>query len=454
MAQAVTNTVKSTNPQAGLLGLTPRPKSSPTPASPFISAAKSVGNFLANPMGHTTTGQQQTAQAGLQPLQAGTLSLTPKAPAVANTANVSPATPQNAAVATSSAPVSVAPPTPSPIVPQQTAKGLFPSVLSSIQGYAPKYDALATKAQEITDKAGEQYAARGVRANHEALGYGSTGTSPVAEGNARLATNSGALDQSAIAAGANIALGGIDKQVAALGKGQDALSSVAGLAAPQITSFGQTSFDPATGTFANGGSLPPEVMQQYAQMAATGQYSAIPSFITSNPVLNAQLNVAAKAIDPKYTPVGAQGASSILGGVPALQSANTAAEGIKNTIVSFLNQNPQLNPSALAASNFAQQWIQGKQLTDPKYQVLANYLNEYTNTLAPILGVGGDPTNLKTQIAASFINAAASGQSISQVLDAMSALATNKIVDIQSGATGGSTSVPTPTTGSGGLFDW
>jgi hypothetical protein len=99
--------------------------------------------------------------------------------------------------------------------------------------------------------------------------------------------------------------------------------------------------------------------------------------------------------------------------------------------------------------------LQGKQLTDPKYQTLFNYLNVYTTTLAPILGVGGDPTNLKTQIAASFINAAASGQSITQVLDAMSKLATNKIGDLQSGATGGGTSVPNTTgAGSGGLYSW
>ena len=104
-----------------------------------------------------------------------------------------------------------------------------------------------------------------------------------------------------------------------------------------------------------------------------------------------------------------------------------------------------------------QQWIQGKQLTDPKYQTLFNYLNEYTSTLAPILGVGGDPTNLKTQIAQSFINAAASGQSIKTVLENMQGLSKGKIQDIRSGATGGGV-VSSPTTGtgtgSGGLFDW
>lgn len=222
---------------------------------------------------------------------------------------------------------------------------------------------------------------------------------------------------------------------------QSALSSAGSLAQPSVAAYGQTVFDPTSGGFTGGGSLPPEVMQQYAQMAATGQYAAIPSFITGNPVLNAQLNVAAKAINPSYTPVGSQGASQVLGTIPALQSAEAAADGIKNTIITYLQTNPQINASNLSAAGVFQQWLAG-QTSDPKYQTFLNYLNEYTNTLAPILGVGGDTTNLKTQIAQGFINAAASGQSIAQVLNATSALAKNKVIDLQAGATGGGTSVP------------
>ncbi len=226
------------------------------------------------------------------------------------------------------------------------------------------------------------------------------------------------------------------------GQTMGALNSAAGLAQPSPSAFGQTTFNPLAGGFQGNGGLPPDVMQQYAQMAASGQYAAIPAFITSNPVLNAQLNVAAKAFNPNFTPVGAQGASNVLSTIPGLQSAETAADGIKNTITSYLSSNPQLNPSDLAVGNKLQQWIQGVQLTDPKYQTLFNYLNEYTNTLAPILGVGGDPTNLKTQIAQSFVNAAASGQSITEVLEAISQLAKNKVTDLQRGATGQGTSVP------------
>lgn len=131
------------------------------------------------------------------------------------------------------------------------------------------------------------------------------------------------------------------------------------------------------------------------------------------------------------------GVASVLGSLPALKSANTAAEGIASTINSFLAQNPQLNASNSTLANAAQQWIQGKQLADPNYQILFNNLSEYSNTLAPILGVGGDATNLKTQIAQGFINARANGQSISQVLAGIGKLASDKIANIESGATGG-----------------
>ncbi len=235
---------------------------------------------------------------------------------------------------------------------------------------------------------------------------------------------------------------GVANALAAQQQGLGAMTSAAGLAAPSPSAFGQTTFNPLEGGFEGDGGLPPAVMSQYAQMAANGQYSAIPSFITSNPVLNAQLNVAAKAFNPNFNPIQAAGASGVLGSIPALQSAETAADGIKNTIISYLGANPQLNPSDLAVGNKLQQWIEGKQLTDPKYQTLFNYLNEYTNTLAPILGVGGDTTNLKTQIAQSFINAAASGQSITEVLEALSQLASNKVIDLQRGAVGQGTSVP------------
>lgn len=249
---------------------------------------------------------------------------------------------------------------------------------------------------------------------------------------------------------------------ATTGTGQQitAAQGAANLAQPQVTAPGQAVFNPLTGQYnsassgsGNPSSAPSGIDQgswdNYVQMAANGQYSAIPASITGNTNLSGQLNAAAKIANPNYTPLGSQGAGSVLQGIPALQAANTAAQGIQNQITSYLSQNPTLNPSTLGASNAIQQWIQGKQLTDPKYQTLIDYLSEYTNTLAPILGVGGDPTNLKTEIAQGFINAQASGQSINEVLNNISQLADTKIKNIQSGANGGGVVNPNPSTPTG-----
>lgn len=301
-----------------------------------------------------------------------------------------------------------------------------------------------------------------------------TGLLPVAQGNELATLNAaGVLGQNLASAG-NLALSGNQQALTAQNQAatasneaagqalgqqqttQSGLYSAASLAQPSATSFGQTVFNPTTGQFTNNGGLPPDVMAQYAQMAANGQYSAIPSAITSNPVLSAQLNEQAKAINPNYNPIAStaqgtaqsqnitnlgtattQGQAQVLSSIPQLTSAEAGAQSLQNNINALLQSNPQLNKSNAALANAAQQWLQGKQLGDPAYQTLFNYLQEYSNTLAPILGVGGDPTNMKTQIATSLINAQASGQSIMQVIQNLQDAAKSKISSLTSGAFGG-----------------
>jgi len=235
-------------------------------------------------------------------------------------------------------------------------------------------------------------------------------------------------------------------KITGTGQQQAALSS-AGALAPEATryeAFGGVSMTPQS------------VAAQYAQQVQGQKMSPEQARSEMSSLFGGAgdyfLNQALQGGGYNYITGGAQaaGQASTLASVPGLESANTAAEGIKNTITSYLNSNPQLNPTDLAATNFLQQWIEGKQLTDPKYQTLFNYLNEYTNTLAPILGVGGSSTNLKTEIAQGFINARASGKSIIQVLNDISKLASDKIQNIKSGATGGGV-VSSPSTSGGSI---
>lgn len=496
MAQSVSNTVTSTNPLAGLLGLNPKPKASVDTTTPqslvgapqtnfqsllggvthgINSAIQSIPSALGSVASTELNGIGNAASGVYNYLKApsGTPYSTPNPAPQAQTGLVSPTVPAIQSQApvipqvTNSQPNAVSTPLTTPsgmqvtgnpgtfsgtnsTAPTATTPGVFSNVLGSLANSGAANNALGQNAQNIAANYGQQIANVGGQGAKFQAGQLTTGTTPVAEGNAAVTAQTTAAQQAALAAGEQAALTGNQQAISAQGQTQSALATAAGLAQPSQAAFGQTVFDPATGQYTGGGGLPADVMQQYAQMAVNGNYSAIPSSVTSNPVLNAQLNVAAQALNPSFSPVQAQGASGVIGGLAQLTSANTAADGIKNTITSYLSSNPQLNPAGFTAGNQLSQWLAGKQLGDPKYQTLANYLNEYTNTLAPILGVGGDATNLKTQIAQGFVNAAASGQSISSVLESMSQLATNKIQDIQNGATGGSTSVPSSTNGSGG----
>lgn len=180
-------------------------------------------------------------------------------------------------------------------------------------------------------------------------------------------------------------------------------------------------------------------------VAPVTQFGVLTSPVTGAPISGASAGTAA------FQGGQIQGQQQLGAQVSQMNAANTAAKGIEGTITQYLQQNPDLNPSDLKFANSFSQWARGEQLTDPKYQTLANYLNEYISTLAPILGVGGDTTNLKTEIAQSMINAKASGKSIAEVLTNLSKLADDKLANIVSAAQGGGqVAGGTPVQGVGG----
>lgn len=363
-----------------------------------------------------------------------------------------------------------------------STRGLFGDIASSLagQGTAPNpaaqgytqqaaaYGAgaipIAAQGKDIAAEYGKKYTDLGVKGANFEAGQLTTGTSPVAEGNAAVTAQTTAAQQAAVAAGQQAALKGVELQLTGqeqaanaansaatqsyTGQGlqQSALTSAGGLVKPSPAAYGQTVFNPATGTYdSNGGNLDPQtVAPSLAQKVLSKQMTyeqAVASLGYAGSAGQQFLNDAIHAINPNFNaPLSSatiQGQQDVYGNLPAMQSANIAADGIKGKVITYLAANPTINATNLAAGNTLQQWIKGQQLTDPKYQTLANLLDEYTNTLAPVLGVGGNPTNLKTQIAQGFINGAASGKSIAQVLDDMQQLAAGKISDLQSGATGG-----------------
>lgn len=381
---------------------------------------------------------------------------------------------------------------------KQAPKSLFPSVLDSLRGKSA-----ASKEQERLQRLAEQNAlenkgfgraARDISKKYATeidrigqLGAGavagnlSTGSNVVGSGNAAIASQSTSARMQALAEAQAAEMSGIDRSLTAQSQAQtgigealgsantqqaqgiSALGTAGNLAAPSVAGYGQTVFDPVTGQYQGGqpGLDPTNAAMQLANAVKSGQMTyeqAVQSLGYSgagqqflNQALGTGFNI------PQSTAT-ISGQADVIGQLPQLQAAEVAAEGIKDKVTTYLASNPQLNPSDAALVNQFNNWIQGKQLTDPKFQTLFTYLNEYTNTLAPILGVGGDPTNLKTEIAASFINPRAGAPSIVEVMNNLTTLSKGKLQDIQSGATGGGV-VSSPqsfgTTGGGdALFDW
>ncbi len=166
--------------------------------------------------------------------------------------------------------------------------------------------------------------------------------------------------------------GQLQSEIAAGSQKIGALGTAAGLAQRQIVSPGQAVFNPLTGQYtsaSSGGGNPstaPSGIDQaswdnYVNLAASGQYSAIPSSITNNTNLSGQLNQAAQLKNPNYTPItsAAEGvataqnvttsgtsntqtaASGYATSLPAYQSASTAfstADKQANNLLSTLNQ--------------------------------------------------------------------------------------------------------------------
>lgn len=136
--------------------------------------------------------------------------------------------------------------------------------------------------------------------------------------------------------------------------------------------------------------------------------------------------------------------------------ANNAAKGVKATLDDFISKNPTVNTSPLTLANAVSQWASGKQLGDPITQTFLNDVQEYVSTLAPILGIGGTPTDAKTYIANSFVNPLASGQSIQQVLQGIETLANNKLAYYATAGQGGAVNpaITSQSGTSGGLYDF
>lgn len=169
-------------------------------------------------------------------------------------------------------------------------------------------------------------------------------------------------------------------------------------------------------------------MKQYATMAANGQLSAVPSFITSNPVLNAQLNNQAKTINPNYNPVTSLAQSNITtqqtGNVAVMTAAYKSATNLGSQLKDLISTYG-VNPADLNAANAAIQKV-AQNVSSPQYQALNNLVTDLVSTYSSIL-TPGSSTDTARATAASLLNDTASGKSIITTLNNLDDQAKAKI---------------------------
>ena len=224
---------------------------------------------------------------------------------------------------------------------------------------------------------------------------------------------------------------------------QSGLSTAAGYAQPQQVPYGTPLVNPQTGGVLGGGGttsggVDPSspfyaTMQEYAQLMASNQGSAVPGSITQNPVLNAQLMQMAKTINPNFNynvAAGAGGAQTQTAGsqYTQIQNYQSSQKQAKNLTSQFedLLQSSGVNPSEFQKANGVLQTI-ASNTSDSRYKMLDNYVKEISAAYAGILAGGGDVTNQVRDSATGMLDGLASGQSLTQVLNQIDQAASAKI---------------------------
>jgi hypothetical protein len=207
-------------------------------------------------------------------------------------------------------------------------RGLFPDVLSSLAySTAARNAAIADKATNIADTAGKKIEDVGTAAARGRAGYLTTGTTPIAEGNAAVVAQTAAQQQQAIAQGANMALTGNAQGLTASGQTATAQGAAGGLI-PEALRYGGT----GGGT---GGLDPGTASSNYANEVINGSRTyndAVQAMALYGNAGKQFLDNAIRTAQPSFNFAQAQALGATQGTVaPNLNMANNAITNLQNT---------------------------------------------------------------------------------------------------------------------------
>jgi hypothetical protein len=275
----------------------------------------------------------------------------------------------------------------------------FPGAVGQLLSSAQQNPAIGQQAANIAANYGKQIADVGNQGALAQEGLMTTGgpSAPLV-GNALAQAQLAASREQALGTAEDAALKGTGQQLTAQSQEQQGQYQAAGLSQPTVAAYGQTAFNPLTDQYTGGGAgVSPSdpfyaTMQTYAQLAAQGQTSAIPSSISGNAVLNAQVQNMARQINPNYNPTLAAASAQTQAQGQQLQTQTMTANAALDTLGQSFSALSGLQTGGIPLTNSIAQWI-GQQMGD---SALSKYKSNLADARAQLVGVlnasGGTPT--------------------------------------------------------------
>lgn len=249
------------------------------------------------------------------------------------------------------------------------------------------------------------------------------------QGAEQVLQTAGLQKQNALETAVTNALAGQNQQI-------NAEQQAGNLSKPELGSYGQTYYQPtqseSAGQITPGSSFD-QALNQYAQQAASGQIANIPSSITGNAILNAELQKRARAINPSYTPTtsAAQGSSAadLTGQASTLQAQANGAEANFNLLANIAKQGG-VNDGNVPILNAIQQNVSRGLASNEAVVNFKSILQSVRDQYASILG-GGTVTDAGRAEALSLIPDDISLSALQSVGQNLKSDATNRISGIQ-----------------------
>ncbi len=300
---------------------------------------------------------------------------------------------------------------------------------------------LGKQARDIAEQFGQKYADIGEKGAKFRAGQLTTGTTPVAEGNAAVTAQTTAAQQQALAQGQQAALQGIGYQLtgqqqaanaanqaagqALTGQGQQqaALGTAAGLAQPQLGSIGQVPFNPLD--------------QNQGQILGTTQGGGVAAAGNLLGQFSGAQAAGAAPGNALAAVVGTQTQQQA-----AYQSAHQQAQNLQAQLTDLITT-LGLNPSDINAVNAGIQKI-AQNTSSPEYKILSNYIADIASRYSQVLTPpGGSATDTTRSVASGMLDGIASGQSIISVMNSLDQQARAVIAGVPT--TGGAQTPQQPT---------